>query len=433
MLTARATNRSCAALSLNFPGNFRGNFPGNRAVNLNLAIVTLAIVASTLLCSRAACAAPPLAAPSLSAHSPVRLLPVADRLRDAAFVQSAHDGSQRLFIGNRDGRIFVVRPSLSPGKSAHLAGRDRRPFLDLRRLVSRGDRRGLLALTFHPHFRDNGRFFVTYTDTVGDLVAVEYRAAPGGEVADPNSGTRLLCIEQTYGAARGGTAIFGPDGYLYLAVGDSDRKDGSSSEAQDLRSLRGKILRIDVDHAAPYTVPADNPFIGRPDARPEIWAYGLANPGRFSFDGKSGRLFVSDTGRGEIEEVSIVEPGKNYGWSRMEGTRCIERDCSIDDVELPIFDYGRPEGSSVAGGFVYRGASLPELDGAYVFGDSDSGVIWQAREVRNASGMRKWQRERLVTESLPISSFAEDEQGELLVLDSRGGLFRLVPGAVFQR
>ncbi len=323
-----------------------------------------------------------------------------------------HAGDARLFIVEQPGTIRLIEN-----------GRIRpTPFLDIRQRVNdRANEQGLLGLAFHPRYAENGYFFVNYTDAEGDTVIARYSVTSDPNRADPASEKIILRLEQPYANHNGGDLAFGPDGYLYLALGDGGSGGDPENRAQNLRSLLGKLLRLDVDNGDPYAIPADNPFVTRGEVRPEIWAYGLRNPWRFSFDRASGDLYIADVGQNAYEEVNFQPAGsaggENYGWRYFEGTHTFRDAASAPpDVVPPIAEYGRDDGCSVTGGYVYRGAALPELAGVYLFGDYCSGLIWSLQRLGGA-----WQRATFGDTDFNISSFGEDAVGELYVLDHRGG------------
>ena len=230
-------------------------------------------------------------------------------------------------------------------------------------------------------------------------------------------------MEQPYANHNGGQILFGPDGFLYVGLGDGGSAGDPKGHGQNTGTLLGTILRLDVsslDAVGSYAIPADNPFVGVEGARPEIWAYGLRNPWRFTFDSETGDLWAADVGQNALEEVDLVRAGLNYGWKIMEGDECFSRSCDTRGLELPITVYGRDDGCSITGGYVYRGGRLPSLYGAYVYGDYCSGKIWALRY----DGSRVTESIQLADTSLRISSFAEDADGELYILDLEGEIYR---------
>jgi glucose/arabinose dehydrogenase len=254
------------------------------------------------------------------------------------------------------------------------------------------------------------------------VVAEYHTSTTDPNVADPTERV-LLTLDQPFDNHNGGRIQFGPEGFLYIGFGDGGSGGDPSGNGQNLDTLLGKILRIDVGSAGLYSVPPDNPFVGQGGARAEIWAYGLRNPWRFSLDSTTGRLFVADVGQGSFEEVDIVAKGGNYGWNIMEGTHCYQppTGCDTTGLDLPIVDYSHSEGSSVTGGYVYRGTRNQELRGLYIFGDFITGRIWTLTET--SPGV--WARALLLDTDLNISAFGLDPAGELLVVDYNGAVYRL--------
>ena len=329
------------------------------------------------------------------------------------------DGSDRLYVVLQPGRI-VFFPNDREVDSAEL-------FLDIRdRVNDRGEEEGLLGLAFDPQYADNGHLYVYYSASSPRRSVVSRFSVSADGRADPGSERVLLEVAQPFANHNGGQIAFGPDGYLYIALGDGGSRGDPQGNGQDLGTLLGSILRIDVstvDSTGAYAVPADNPFVGHSGARPEIWAYGLRNPWRFSFDRATGDLWTADVGQNRFEEVDIIRPGLNYGWNIMEGEECFARsDCDRTGLEIPVAEYGREDGCSVTGGYVYRGSSLPSLYGAYVYGDYCSGRIWALRH----DGDEVTEHMQIVDSGLRIPSFAEDAAGELYVLSFDGTIYRLV-------
>lgn len=355
---------------------------------------------------------------------------------NASFTQPVHiahapGDSRHLWVVEQTGTIKVYDLAADAVR--------RTPFLSINDLVSAGGERGLLSVAFHPDYAANGRFFVNYTDRRGHTQIVEYRAGPDRLVADPASARPILQIDQPASNHNGGTMIFGPDGYLYIGTGDGGRAGDPWGNAQNPSTLLGKMLRIDVDGGEPYGVPADNPFVGRRGARPEIWALGLRNPWKFSFDRATGDLYIADVGQNAWEEIHFQPAGSpgghNYGWNRMEGTRCYPPNSRCDPraFTLPVAEYGHNLGCSVTGGYVYRGQAIPGLQGYYLFGDYCTGRIWAmstapAASYRDEPGPTPlWPYEELVRTPYRITAFGEDPAGELYVADHGGRVYRLVP------
>jgi glucose/arabinose dehydrogenase len=343
---------------------------------------------------------------------------IADGLTQPVFITNAGDGSGRLFIIEKAGRILILKNGSLLSAS----------FLDIRSIAnSTGSEQGLLALAFHPSYHTNGQFYTAYTDQNGSLVLSRFtRSSVDPDLADPNSRTTLLTISHpTFQNHNGGTLAFGPDGYLYWSTGDGGGAGDPSNNAQKLNSLLGKILRLDVDSSSPYSIPASNPFFNNPDPsiRKEIWAYGLRNPWRFSFDRQTGDLYIGDVGQQAREEIDF-EPsndtgGRNYGWRVMEGSLCYQPDSGCDRCGkvLPIAEYDHSIGCSVTGGYVYRGSHYPQLQGYYFFGDFCTGVLFSLRNTPPAG----WTVVQVADTPYYISSFGEDENGELYLADYVGG------------
>ena len=388
------------------------------------------VVISVFALAAAACSSRAPASPALSPSATgapaaatqfdptrviVRLDMVASGFTAPVFVTNAGDGSGRLFVVERGGVIRVVTGgAVAPG-----------PFLDITPLVVSGGERGLLGLAFDPGYARNGRFFVAYTAAPdGANTVARYRVSSDPARADAASATTLLSVPDPAPNHNGGMLAFGPDGYLYVGMGDGG--SGQSANAQRLDTLLGKLLRLDPSGGEPYVVPPSNPFAGRADARPEIWAYGLRNPWRFSFDRATGDLWIGDVGAAAWEEIDYQPAGKpggqNYGWDIMEGAACrSERGCDTTGLTAPVATYDHQQGCSVSGGYVYRGQADPGLAGAYLYGDYCSGVIWSLS--RAAGGA--WASTKLLESGLSISSFGEDEAGELYLTDLRGGVYRV--------
>lgn len=345
---------------------------------------------------------------------------VADGFARPTFVTHAGDGSGRLFVLEKAGRIRIIEDGRARAE----------PFLDITNVVkSSGNEQGLLGLAFHPDYERNGRFFVYYTAQDNDNTVAEYRVTSDANRADPRSGKEVLAVADKYSNHNGGMLAFGPDGYLYIAMGDGGSSGDPDDNGQDLLAFLGKILRIDVDGGDPYSIPESNPFIVRSSARGEIWAWGLRNPWRFSFDRETGDLWIADVGQNKYEEVNFQpvssKGGENYGWAVMEGTHCFRpaSGCDTTGMTRPIFEYDHGEGCSITGGYVYRGSEFPALRGTYLFTDYCSGNLWATRQV--AAG--KFETERIGRVPGGISSFGEDEAGELYaVRDSEGAVYRVV-------
>jgi glucose/arabinose dehydrogenase len=372
-----------------------------------------------------------LAAGRAGAQPPaeLRLEPVVGGL--AAPTAIAHAGDERLFVTLLDGRVVVVRD----GKVLP------QPFLDLTPRVLAGGEQGLLSVAFHPRYRENGWFFVHYTTWGRISVISRFQVSADPDRADGGSERELLRIRQPYSNHNGGQLAFAPDGRLWIAMGDGGGSYDPRCNAQDRTSLLGKLLRIDVD-ARPdeppfYAVPPDNPFVAAPagTARPEVWALGLRNPWRFSFDRATGDLYVADVGQALVEEIDFAAAaagggaGANYGWKVMEGDGCTGRSegcrvplpwCGQASLVGPVLSYGHDEGCSVTGGYVYRGRRIGGLAGVYLFGDYCSGRVWGAW--RDAGGA--WRRRELPFRAPFLSTFGEGHDGEVF-LAAGSTLYRL--------
>ncbi len=337
-------------------------------------------------------------------------------------LQHAGDGSNRLFVVEQTGVIRVFP------NTTNVAAAD--TFLDIRgRVNDSGNEEGLLGLAFHPNYAANGYFYVNYTAAnPRRTVIARYRvSASNPNRAEAASEFILLTINQPYENHNGGQIAFGPqDGYLYIGMGDGGSGGDPQNNGQDRRTLLGDMLRIDVDNPSAgrnYGIPADNPLVGNTSGyREEIYAWGLRNPWRFSFDAETGWLWLADVGQNSREEIDIVEKGRNYGWRIMEGKNCYDppSGCNQSGLALPIWDYGRSSGASVTGGYVYRGTRVAPLAGAYVYGDFVSGRIWALRY----DGVNPPDNSLLIDTNLSIASFGLDENKELYLCAFDGRLYR---------
>lgn len=338
-------------------------------------------------------------------------------LERPVYLTHAGDGTDRLFILEQPGRIRVVR-------DGHLL---KVPFLDISDRVQHAGEQGLLGLAFHPAYRQNGRYFINYV-RVSDRATViaEFRVSADPDRSAPAEKI-LLTVAQPYPNHKGGMLEFGPDGSLYIGLGDGGSGGDPENRAQNRNELLGKILRVDVDHGDPYAIPADNPLKDA-KGRPEIYATGLRNPWRFSFDPRSGDLWVGDVGQNEWEEIDVVRRGDNLGWRVMEGTHCYRPRlfCAKESFVAPVFEYAHAHRRcSITGGYVYRGARLPDLQGAYIYGDYCSGEVFVFRKDQSPVD---GQPTVLLRTGKGIASFGRDRAGELYVIDHPGGaVFRLVP------
>jgi glucose/arabinose dehydrogenase len=328
-----------------------------------------------------------------------------------------HVGDERLFVLEQRGLIRIIENGqLLP-----------QPFLDIEaRVGDAANEQGLLGLAFDPAYGNNGRFFINYTNTNGDTVISHFRVTDDPDTADPNSEVIILTIPQPFGNHNGGQLQFGPDGYLYVGMGDGGSAGDPQSNGQNPNTLLGGILRLDINQE-PYGTPADNPFINN-TGRAEMWAIGLRNPWRFSFDRLTGDMYIADVGQNIWEEVHFQPAnspgGENYGWNILEGNHCFsDANCQTDGLEFPIFEYTHDFGCSITGGYVYRGRQFPDLYGNYFVADYCTGIIWSL--FPGANGI--WTSNEVLRSGLVISSFGEDTHGELYVIDHNGGVWGIRP------
>ncbi len=337
-------------------------------------------------------------------------------------IQHAGDDTNRLFVVSQGGLIHVFE-NTPEVKSAKV-------FLDIRDKVIAGGELGLLGLAFHPDYEKNGYFYVNYTapKPLRTLIARYSVSANNPDSADKKSERVLFYINQPYPNHNGGQIAFGPDGYFYIAVGDGGAAGDPQNNGQNKSSLLGKLLRIDVDCASgkkSYCIPPDNPFAGNTHGyKEEIYAYGLRNPWRFSFDPVTGWLWAGDVGQNLWEEIDVVEKGKNYGWRIMEGNHCYKSSsCDTTGLVLPIWEYGHDEqgGCSVTGGYVYRGKKFPELYGKYLYGDYCTGRVWTI----TYDGINPAVNSLLLKEDINISSFGVDKDNEIYLCDLKGKIYKL--------
>jgi glucose/arabinose dehydrogenase len=329
-------------------------------------------------------------------------------------VQHAGDGSGRIFVVEQPGRIRIIQD----GQVLET------PFLDIQERVNDfGSEMGLLGLAFHPRYAEKGIFYINYTAENGDNTVARFQVSSDPNVADPGSETKLLSVGDPFPNHNGGGLDFGPDGYLYIGFGDGGAAGDPFGNGQALDTLLGKVLRIDVDSGEPYAIPSDNPF-AKGGGEPEIWNYGLRNPWRISFDRATGDFFIGDVGQGAWEEVDFIAAGsgggQNFGWDHREGAHEYAGGGPAGMID-PVAEYAHEESRcSITGGYVYRGLSLPEWQGIYIYGDYCTGVIWGL--IHSAE---TWQAPILYDTDFSISSFGEDEAGELYLADLSGGIYRL--------
>lgn len=376
---------------------------------------------------------------------PFRTEPLLDFGEAMTSITHAGDGSGRLFVTSREGIVYIVRPDLGVEQTPSV-------FLDIAERVLSGGELGLLSVAFAPDYATSGRFYVAYTRGrgAGESVLSRFRvSAADPDQADAASEEVLLVVEQPYRNHNGGQLQFGPDGYLWYGLGDGGGSGDPDENADDMTTLLGKMLRIDVSAEVGYGIPADNPFAGVGTGEgdgagsgsgagsgagasggtpAEIWAWGLRNPWRFSFDRVTGALYVADVGQNAFEEVNYVAAGTpgglDFGWDRLEGRACYEpaEGCDARGTVAPVVVYSHANGCSVTGGYVYRGSALRELQGTYVYADFCSGLMWGLRR-----GSQRWESARLLTTGAAVTAFGEDEAGELYLLDYAGPMLRLVP------
>ncbi len=359
---------------------------------------------------------PPLAAPSDATSFPdpaaYQWSPVVTGFTSPVDIQFAGDGTQRMFIIEQAGRIHIV-------ENGQLLDA---PFLDITdRVGSGGNEQGLLGLAFRPDYKDNPYFYVNYTDKKGDTNIARFQAQ--GNTADPASEKDLIHLDQPFPNHNGGVLTFGPDGYLYAGLGDGGSAGDPFGNAQNKTVLLGKILRIDVDHGDPYTLPPDNPFGN------EVWDYGLRNPWRISFDKTTNDLYIADVGQDAWEEVDYVPAGQgglDFGWNYLEGSHPYTGSPpSSLPITDPVTEYSHAEGGcSITGGFVYRGA-MPEWQGIYLYGDFCSGKIWGLIRPSDPTAGTPWQSQLLFETGANITTFGQDPAGEIYFADRGGTIFRL--------
>jgi glucose/arabinose dehydrogenase len=349
----------------------------------------------------------------------IELKPVASGFRQPTYLTNAKDGSGSMFVVEKEGWVKIIK------KGRVLSA----PFLDIvPKVRSKESERGLFSVAFHPNYKQNGRFFVNYTNLNGDTVISEYKVGNNPDKAEMESERIILTIKQPASNHNGGQLQFGPDGHLYIGMGDGGGLGDPWGNAQNKKVLLGKMLRIDIDSGEPYGIPTNNPFAGKIEAREEIWATGLRNPWRFSFDSVTGDMYIADVGEHDWEEIHFQpansKGGENYGWNLMEGFHDFQLTKGFDKslLTMPVLEYGHDQGCSVTGGYIYRGKRHSTISGTYFFSDFCSGKIWGLR--RNQE--REWEWTELQGTPLKVSSFGQDEDGEIYVLDFKtGDIYRL--------
>jgi glucose/arabinose dehydrogenase len=356
-----------------------------------------------------------------AASSAILLVPLFEGFDEPLGIEHAGDGRGRLFIVERGGTVRVIEDEeVAP-----------EPFLDISSLVTTGGtEQGLLGLAFPPAFETAGHFYVYYSRAGdGATVLSRFRLSSDGTRADPASEEVLLTVPQPYSNHNGGRIAFGPDGYLYVGLGDGGSGGDPQGNAQNPATLLGSLLRLDVESGeSPYAIPPDNPFARRADALPEVWAYGLRNPWRFSFDPGTGDLHIADVGQNNYEEIDLLqaplEGGANFGWNILEGTHCYATDpCDPTGTTLPVAEYTHDDGNcSVTGGYVYRGETHTSLKGMYFYADFCSGLIWGITRANPSPRV-------LADTDMFVSAFGTDESGELYLVDYRGGVIYRIGAA----
>jgi uncharacterized protein (TIGR03437 family) len=348
---------------------------------------------------------------ALSAQE-IQLTRIASGLSAPTDIQSAGDGSERLFFVQQNGVIRVFR------NGALVSA----PFLDIQSKTRGGGERGLLGLAFPPNYAGKGHFYVNYTDLQGHTVIARYRVTGNADVADPNSETIVMRVDQPFANHNGGQLRFGPrDGYLYIGLGDGGSAGDPQRNGQGRRTRLGQMLRVDVESDLnQIRIPPDNPFVNDTSTSPEIWALGLRNPWRYSFDRATGDLWIADVGQNRAEEVNFQPAssrgGENYGWNLMEGLQCFTPGCNPSQFTLPVLEYPRTDGCSVTGGHVYRGSQWTNLMGVYLYSDYCSGRIWGVRREGD-----RWVNTLLLNSGRSVSTFGEAEDGEVYLADIASG------------
>jgi hypothetical protein len=348
----------------------------------------------------------------------LRVVEIAGGLTNPLYL-TVPPGDNRLFVVEQEGRIRVIRDNTLLDQ----------PFLDIANAVNFIGEGGLLGLAFSPDYETTGHFWINYTDRDDYATVIErYTVSADPDMADPTSARLVLRVDQPTTSHNGGQLTFGPDGMLYVGMGDGGEYEDPDGHAQNASTLLGGLLRIDVRSADPYAIPADNPFHSSVDGRPEVWAIGLRNPWRFSFDAVAGSLFVTDVGQHMWEEINAVPasaPAVNYGWSLMEGTHCFNAVvCDPEDMAQPVHEYPHSVGCSIIGGYVYRGEVLTGLQGHYFYGDYCQGWV---RSLRVENGVATDHRDWNLGHIGHILSFGQDAAGELYVVSTLGSVYRIEP------
>jgi glucose/arabinose dehydrogenase len=360
--------------------------------------------------------------PNLPVGAGARLQLIASGLSSPLYLTTAPGDPSRLFIVEQTGAIRIFKDgAVLPT-----------PFLNISGEILVGGEQGLLGLAFDPDYPSNGRFVVHYSDQLGDTHVSLFNVSSNPDSADPASERVILTADQPYDNHNGGQILFGPDGFLYLGLGDGGSANDPEGRAQSLGDLLGSILRVDVHSGTSYAIPPDNPFVGQAGIQPEIWSFGLRNPWRFSFDRATNDLYIADVGQNRFEEVDVASAssgnakGVNFGWNIMEGAHCLNGgSCDQTGLTPPTFEYDHSQGCSITGGYVYRGSAVTALQGLYIFGDYCSGWVRSFRyQNATATELTDWPTLR---PGGSITSFGEDAAGELYVVVQGGSVFKIVP------
>ena len=389
-------------------------------------IRSLPVLGALIACSDTSAPPPPPPPPPPPAAAALQSL---GTFTSPLFVTSPPADSVRLFVVEREGSVRLLRRDTLAARA----------FLDLRGKISAVSENGLFSLAFHPQYQANGRFYVFFTNLNGDIRVVRYLVSANPDSADEAAADTILAVPHPlagttlpFGNHHGGQLQFGPDGKLYVSLGDGGCCGDPLGNGQRKHTLNGKLLRLDVDGATGYVVPPDNPFVGDTSYAPEIWAWGLRNPWRFSFDNETGDLYIGDVGDGSWEEVDVAPTGAgrgkgaNYGWNTMEGKHCYaSASCNQTGLVLPLLEYPHAEGCSVTGGYVYRGTRVAALAGQYLFADYCTGFV---RGARGDGSWRNWTTQ--LSPGTGIVSFGQDARGEVYIVTLTGGVYRIVPGGV---
>ena len=365
--------------------------------------------------------------PSAEAATAITASPFLTGLSNPILLTYAPGDSARVFIVEQGGRIRIAE-----GDTLHT-----NPFLNISSKLVSGGERGLLGLAFHPDYQSNGYLFVYYTASspLGQTTVERYTVSGDPDVADASSGEIIITVPQPESNHNGGMMAFSPvDGYLYIGLGDGGGAGDPGNNAQDSTSALGKMLRLNVDSSLPYAIPASNPHVGTLDTLPEIWAHGLRNPWRWSFDRATGDLWIADVGQGNWEEINVQYAsslgGENYGWRLKEGDHCYNPSSGCETGQTlvdPIHEYSHTSGCSITGGYVYRGCGIPDLQGTYFFADYCSGTVWSLTYDGNSVAGLTDRTGELGVGSFGITSFGEDARGELHILYSNGTILKIVP------